>query len=133
MEGVRVDVRGLREFRTALRRTDGALPREMRKGFNQVGKIIVADAKPRTPRRSGTLARSMRAQSTQTEGRVVLGNDKTPYVNAVYWGTGPRRGKKGPHNIPRRAVMHEAAQRQQVPIIVALRAVLGELAKKLEE
>lgn len=133
MEGVRFEVNGLRQFSGALRRTERQLPRELRKGLNEVGDVIVVDARPRVPVRTGRLARTMRPLSTQTEGRVVLGNARTPYAQAVYWGTGPRRGKRGPHNIPRRPVMHEAVTRQQVPIIVKLRAVLDRLATIIEK
>lgn len=108
------------------------MPRELRKGFNDVGKIVVADARPRLPVRTGRLAKTMRPLSTQTAGRVVLGSARTPYAQAVYWGTGPRPGKRGPHNIKRHRVMHEALDRKKVPVIVTLKAVLDRLARTIE-
>lgn len=131
-DGFRVEVSGLRQFRRALATSEKALPRELRKGLNEVGRIVVADARPRVPVRSGRLAATMRPLSTQTEGRVVLGSARTPYAQAVYWGTGPRPGKQGPHNIKPHPVMHEAITRQKIPVVVALRAVLHRLAVIIE-
>ena len=79
------------------------------------------------------LAGTIRARSTQTAGQVVLGTARTPYSQAIYWGTGPRHGRRGPHNIAAHPVMHEALVRQKIPVIVALRAVVDRFATILEK
>jgi hypothetical protein len=127
-----MQVTGLKELRRALRQAESTLPRELRKGLNEVGMIIVSDARPRIPVRSGKLAGTLRPRSTQTIGQVVLGTARTPYAQAVYWGTGHRAGRRGPHNIQPHRVMHESLSRKKIPIFVALKDVLGRLAATIE-
>jgi len=127
-----IQVTGIRELRKALKAAEATLPRELRKGLNEVAQIIVVDARRNVPARTGRLATSMRARSTTTASQVVLGTARTPYAQAVYWGTGPRTGKRGPHNIRPHAVMHESLARQKVPIALALRAVLDRVAGLIE-
>jgi HK97 gp10 family phage protein len=123
---------GLKDLRRDLRAAEATLPRELRKALNEVGKIIVTDARPNIPVLSRALAGTIRVRSTQTAGQVVLGTGRTPYAQAIYWGTGPRRGRRGPHNISPHPVMHEALERQKIPVIVALRAVVERFATILE-
>jgi len=127
-----IQITGIRELRKALKATEATLPRELRKALNEVGGIIVADARPHIPVRSGKLAGSLRPRSTQTAAQVVLGTARTPYAQAVYWGTGHRSGRRGPHNIRPHRVMHESFERQKIPIFVAFGAVLDRLAKTIE-
>jgi len=139
VSGWTIQVSGIRELRAALKAAEGHLPSELRKGLNEVANLIVVDARPRIPvgtggrdRHPGRLAGTLRARSTQTAAQVVLGTARTPYAQAVYWGTGPRAGQRGPHNIKAHQVMHESFERQKVPIVVALRSVLDRLAKSIE-
>ncbi len=132
MSGWTIQVTGIRELRAALKAAEGHLPSELRKGLNEVANLIVVDARPHIPVRTGRLAGTLRARSTQTAAQVVLGTARTPYAQAVYWGTGPRTGMRGPHNIKAHRVMHESLDRQKVPIVVALRSVLDRLAKSIE-
>jgi hypothetical protein len=132
VSGWTIQVTGIRDLRAAMKAAEATLPRELRKGLNEVANIIVVDARPRIPVRSGKLAGSLRARSTQTAAQVVLGTARTPYAQAVYWGTGPRAGQRGPHNIKAHQVMHESSDRNLAPIANALRAVLDRLANTIE-
>jgi hypothetical protein len=132
VSGWTIQVTGIRDLRAAMKAAEATLPRELRKGLNEVANIIVVDARPRIPVRSGKLAGSLRARSTQTAAQVVLGTARTPYAQAVYWGTGPRAGQRGPHNIKAHQVMHESYDRNLAPIANALRAVLDRLANTIE-
>ena len=132
MGGWTIQVTGIKELRSALKAAEATLPRELRKGLNEVANIIVVDARPRIPVRSGKLAGALRPRSTQTAAQVVLGTARTPYAQAVYWGTGPRAGQRGPHNIKAHQVMHESYDRNLAPIANALRAVLDRLAATIE-
>ncbi|MDQ1504883.1 MAG: hypothetical protein QOD57_2610 [Actinomycetota bacterium] len=127
-----IQVTGIRELRNALKAAEGRLPSELRKGLNEVANIIVVDARRHIPVRSGKLAGTLRARSTQTAAQVVLGTARTPYAQAVYWGTGPRPGQRGPHNIKPHQVMHESFDRNKAPIANALRSVLDRLAATIE-
>lgn len=133
MSGWTIQVTGIRDLRAALKTAEGRLPSELRKGLNEVANIIVVDARPRIPvGPTGRLAKSLRARSTQTAAQVVLGTARTPYAQAVYWGTGPRAGQRGPHNIKAHQVMHESYDRNLAPITNALRRVLDRLAATIE-
>jgi hypothetical protein len=132
VSGWTIQATGLRELRAALKAAEGHLPSELRKGLNEVANLIVVDARPHIPVRTGRLAGTLRARSTQTAAQVVLGTARTPYAQAVYWGTGPRTGMRGPHNIKAHQVMHESLDRQKIPIVVALRSVLDRIAKSIE-
>lgn len=136
MGGWTIQVSGIRGLRAALKAAEGHLPSELRKGLNEVANIIVVDARPHIPvgqdRHPGRLAGALRARSTQTAAQVVLGTARTPYAQAIYWGTGPRAGQRGPHNIKAHQVMHESFERQKPAIANTLRAVLDRIAKTLE-
>lgn len=85
-DNVAVRVEGLKDFQKALRDADRALGPELRKGLNEAGEIIVSDVRPDLPRHSGQLAASLRARSTQREGRVVLGSARVPYAGWIEFG-----------------------------------------------
>jgi hypothetical protein len=105
-------VEGLREFITALRRaTDVEVPKAIRQANLSAAKTIADAARPQLPVRSGALQGSLRPLATQQASRVVLGNARVPYANAIHWGTGPREGQRGPHNIKGRPVLWLARQR----------------------
>lgn len=92
IEPIRVE--GLREFQRALKRLDGDLPKALRVALNKAMQIVVADAKPRVPRRSGRAAGSIKAQSTQNKARIKAGGTKVPYFAWLDFG-GKRAGRGG--------------------------------------
>ncbi len=65
---IRVD--GLREFQRSLKDFDAGLPKALRAGLKEVSDLIVSDAKPRIPNRSGRTRGSVKATSNQ-KGAVV--------------------------------------------------------------
>jgi hypothetical protein len=77
--GNAIKVEGLREFVRALKAMDRELPKALRLAFNAAADIVVDDAQPRIPVRSGTAAASVKARSTQTSARVVGGGNRAPY------------------------------------------------------
>lgn len=101
-------VEGVRELRAALRQMGDDLE-EMRTVNNRVGDYVGATAAQRAPRRSGMLAASWRPANSKTEAAVRFGGAAVPYANAVHWGTGPRPGRRGPHNITPNRFATEAA------------------------
>ena len=85
----RIDVQGLRELRTALRRVDRALPRAVRGVLNEAARIVVDEARPRVPSgppARGHAATSIRTASTQSAGRVKGGGARFPYYPWLEFG-----------------------------------------------
>lgn len=130
----KVQVVNLRELRSGLRAADAALPRELKKAFDEIGDIIVDEAEDLMEQefvlpaaeRTGKLKDSLRSRSTQKEGRVLSGFKRVPY--AGWWEFGgssksPRGGIR-----PRRE-----AGRAMYPALVSKRdEVRAEAVKVLE-
>lgn len=79
----RIQVVGLREFRTNLRQLDRTLPRGLRVAGNKAAKIVVDNARPRVPLGPGVgghAVDSIRALSTQSSSRVAEGGARYPYM-----------------------------------------------------
>lgn len=74
-----IQVRGLSEFVRNLGKLDADLPKVIRQGLNEVADVIITDAVPRVPRRSGAAARSIKARSLRDAVRVVGGSKRVPY------------------------------------------------------
>src|SRR5262245_21926026 len=74
-----VKVEGLREFVRGLKDMDRTLGKAVRLALNDAADIIVSDAKPKVPTRSGRAAGTVKARSTQTAARVVGGGNRAPY------------------------------------------------------
>lgn len=83
---VKLKVEGMWEFRKALRAVDTELPKQLRKGFNEVAELVANEAADRVPVRSGALRDSIRPRSTQSEGRVVMGRASVPYAGWIDFG-----------------------------------------------
>ena len=90
-----VKIEGLREFQRGLKDMDRDLPKALRLAFNSAADVIVSDARPRVPSRTGRARASVVARSTQTKARVEGGGRKAPYYPWLDFGgrlpSGPRR------------------------------------------
>lgn len=88
-EAIRIE--GLKEFRAGLKRMDKDLPKAIRIALNSVVDIVVDDARPRIPRRTGRAAASLKSQSTQSAARIKAGGSRAPYFPWLDFGgrTGP--------------------------------------------
>ncbi len=95
-EAIRIE--GLKEFRAGLKRMDKGLPKGIRVALNSVVDIVVDDARPRIPRRSGAAAASLKSQSTQTKARIKAGGNRARYFPWLDFGgrTGPGRSIERP-------------------------------------
>ncbi|HKX46589.1 MAG TPA: HK97 gp10 family phage protein [Planctomycetota bacterium] len=89
-EAIRVE--GLSEFARNLKSIDAELPKMLRVALNDVADLVVDDATPRIPRRSGRAARSVRARSTRTAVRIVGGGARVPYYPWLDFGGRVGRG-----------------------------------------
>lgn len=72
-------VEGLSEFQRNLKKLDRELPKALRMALNDAANVIVDEAKPKVPRRSGRAAGTVKAKSTQKMARVSGGGNRAPY------------------------------------------------------
>jgi hypothetical protein len=113
-----VQVEGLKELRAGFRSTgDRALPKALAKANKLAAQVVVEEALPNVPFRSGRLRATVKALGSQTAGKAKAGAAKVPYAAAVHWGTGPRPGLRGPHNIARNPFLVDAADRVNTQIV----------------
>jgi hypothetical protein len=74
-----IEVAGLKEFQKSIRAMDRDLGKEVRVVLNASGEIVVRNAKPKVPRRTGAAAESLKLRSSQREARVAAGGRRAPY------------------------------------------------------
>ncbi len=89
-----IRIAGLREFQRALKRMDSDLPKALRLAMNEAAQIVVDEAKPKVPRRTGRAAASIRVASTRTAARVREGGARVPYMPWLDFGGTVGRGRK---------------------------------------
>ena len=93
-----IQVTGLKEFRRGLKTIDRELPKALRVALNDVVQLVVDDARPRVPKRSGRARGSVKARSTQSRARIVGGSARAPYYGWLDFGgrVGRRRSVSRP-------------------------------------
>lgn len=74
-----IKIEGLNAFVKNLKTVDRNLPKAVRLAFNEAADVVVTDARPRVPSRSGRARRSVKARSTQTKARVKGGGARAKY------------------------------------------------------
>lgn len=133
MADIDLRVEGLRDLNRTLKKIADDAPKVLKEANLKAARLIVADALPRVPvgtspydRHPGALKASIKALATPTTARMKAGSAAVPYAPAVHWGTGPREGQKGPHNIKRNAFLWDAREK-------LLREVRDQYEKELEE
>jgi hypothetical protein len=89
---VNIDVTGVREFQRQLRAIDPAMPKMLRTVHNGAAELVVARARPKVPTRTGAARASLKARSSQREGRVAAGGRKAPYYPWLDFGGTTGRG-----------------------------------------
>lgn len=92
-----IRIEGLNEFVRNLKTLDGDLPKAVRLAFNKAADLVVSDAAPKVPSKSGRARRSVKSKSSQRFARVVGGNARTPYYPWLDFG-----GRVGRNNSIRR-------------------------------
>lgn len=119
-----VQVRDLREARTALRRLDRDLPRQIiPPAMRRLADELVVPAVQRTvPVRSGLLRSTVRGSGTQTRAQVRVGKKRVPYAGVINYGWPG-------HNIAPSMFLQRAAS--TIDRTVAVRFLRGELAREM--
>ena len=90
-EAIKVD--GLNQFVRNLKSIDRDLPKAVRMAFNEAADLVVDDAQPRIPSRSGGARRSVKARSTQTKARVKGGGRRARHYPWLDFGGRVGRNK----------------------------------------
>lgn len=88
-----IAIDGLDQFRANLKVMDRELPKALRLAFNAAADIVVQDAKPRVPSKTGAARGSVKARSTQAFARVSGGGNRAPYYPWLDFGGRVGKGR----------------------------------------
>lgn len=99
-EAIRID--GLAQFSRNLRRLHADLPKALRVALNEAADVVVGEARPRIPKRTGRAASTLKSRSTRTAVRVSAGGRRAPWYPWLDFG-----GKVGRNRSVRRAFLKE--------------------------
>lgn len=97
-----IDISGIRDFQRQLKQMDADLPKMLRVVHNGAADLVVARARPKVPTRTGAAAGSLKARSSQREGRVAAGGRRAPYFPWLDFG-----GRVGPADSVERPFLTE--------------------------
>lgn len=95
-DAIKID--GLAQFSRNLKKLDADLPKALRIAFNEAADLVVNDAVPSIPKKSGKAARSVKARSTRNAVRIAGGGNRAPYYPWLDFGgrVGKNRSVKRP-------------------------------------
>ena len=93
MDDARISVTGIADLQKALRQVDKDLPKELAAGLAEASEIVLAEARPMVPVRSGKAAGSMKVRKQQRGASIAVGGSAAPYYPWLDFG-----GKIGRHN-----------------------------------
>lgn len=128
-----IRIEGLREVRKQLKDFNDKVGKDMLKdAHKQLADKVVDLAAPNVPTRTGKLAGSLRPSPTVAAAYGKAGGGSVPYAAAVHWGTGPRLGKRGPHNIARRPFLLDGLNRLEPDAADAYAEELRKLISRLK-
>lgn len=132
MSSVAIQVSGLKEFNKALKQLDSELPKAVRLAMNEAAELVVQEARPGVPSRTGKAAKSIRAQSTRTAVRVGAGGARAPYYPWLDFGgrVGRRKATQRPFSPDGRYLYPAYFRLRDSGVFVdAMSAALAEVAK----
>lgn len=125
-------VEGMRDVRRALRRAGGTeLLDALKAEHAYIARVVVQAAAPRTPRRTGRLAATVRGSGTRGLSVVRAGGARTPYAGVVHWGSGNRA--RPPMNIRPNPWISDAAQATETVWANHYEAALRALIRRIEQ
>jgi hypothetical protein len=123
-----VRIRGLREFQRNLKALDANLPKALRIAFNEAADVIVSEARPRVPSRTGRAKGTVKARSTRTKSRVVGGGRRAPYYPWLDFGGRIPRGPRRPF-LERGRYIYRAYDRNKGEYAEMLEKALTQVAR----
>lgn len=89
--GTEIRIKGLNEFRSALRKIDSELPKELNRGFQKIAERIASATSLKVKHLTGRAASSLTARSG---GKVAAGGSKAPHYPWLDFGGGVGKGKR---------------------------------------
>lgn len=105
---IAVQVTGLNELIRDLQAL-GIDVSDMKEVFGSLARDAAGLAKGFAPVLTGRLERNIRGNRAKNKAIVRAGGKRLPYAGALNYGTGPRIGKTGPHNIAASQFMQRAS------------------------
>jgi hypothetical protein len=84
--GTTIKFEGQRRLARQLKTLDADAPKAMRALQLESAKLVAADTKQRSPRRSGKLAKSVRAGASKFSAFVRVGSATVPYAGPIIYG-----------------------------------------------
>lgn len=85
MTRMSVRVVGLRELRRTLRRAQADMA-DLKTANAKAAALVAAAARPRSPRKTGRAASTVRGNRAVGRAVVLAGGARAPYVPVIYWG-----------------------------------------------
>lgn len=99
-EGIRVE--GAKELRATLKRAGDDLG-DLKAAHSEAAQLVTGVSRARAPKRSGTLAGSVRGSGAATTATIRAGGSRVPYAGPIHYGWPA-------HNIAPQPFISEAAQ-----------------------
>lgn len=131
--GVRIE--GAQELRAAIRRAqDSGLSKQLALANKTAAQVVVDEATPNVPVKTGRLRRSVRALGSQTRGNVKAGSALVKYAAAIHWGRkvgNVWHHKKGRNPIKGRPFLHDAARQATPRVVATYEAAVDQIVKEI--
>lgn len=129
-----IEVRGLKELHRRLKDADAGMGREVTKVNKYAANLLADEARPRYPRRSGALQRSVRARATGTAARVAVGGKTAPYAGWIEFGgtIAPRGAPVHRTRVPTGRVLYPTLARQRARIIEGYADALEDVLRRVD-
>lgn len=97
MDGIKIEIKGIRDLQRALKSADANLPKQLRVALNEASNEVIDYATAHMPSRTGRARASLKARSSQREARVGMGGKRAPYAPWLdFGGEGKVRGRPAP-------------------------------------
>lgn len=95
---IKLELRGLKEFQTALRKVAPETRKEFTTALKEIGKLVVTDAQADVPRVTGKAKKSIKVKIIQRKGQegvsITEGGPSAPHMPWLDFGGSVGRGRK---------------------------------------
>lgn len=115
-----IAVVGLAELSRLFRAAGGDLSEELREANKAAAEVVAAEARGRVPRRSGRLAKSIRATGGVRVAAVRAGGARMPYAGPIHFGWPA-------HNIRPQPFLYDAADDRRTEVIAVYEKNIADL------
>lgn len=78
VEGLRETIRSLERF--------GVDVKDLKAAFKRIGSVVQREAQRLAPKRSGSLAQSIRPSNTKNKSIIYAGSARVPYAGVIHYG-----------------------------------------------